>query len=66
MNSFTSKEYIFNLNDLKESEIKNILSLLTLNRIKFELENKILKVEALPLMALRSLKIKKILLSRKV
>lgn len=66
MNSFIGKDYIFDLNGLKESEIKNILSVLTFSRINFELENKTLKAEGLPIMALRSLKIKKLLFSRKI
>ncbi len=66
MNSFIAKDYIFDLNGLKESEIKNILSLLTFSRINFELENKTLKAEGLPIMTLRSLKIKRLLFSRKI
>lgn len=66
MNSFIGKDYIFDLNGLKESEIKNILSVLTFSRINFELENKTLKAEGLPIMALRSLKIRKLLFSRKI
>ena len=66
MNSFIGKDYIFDLNGLKESEIKNILSVLTFSRINVELENKTLKAEGLPIMALRSLKIRKLLFSRKI
>ena len=66
MNSFIGKDYIFDLNGLKESEIKNILSVLNFSRLNFELENKTLKAEGLPIMALRSLKIKKLLFSRKI
>lgn len=66
MNSFIGKDYIFDLNGLKESEIKNILSVLTFSRINFELKNKTLKAEGLPIMALRSLKIRKLLFSRKI
>lgn len=66
MISFTGKDYIFDLNGLKESEIEEILSILTFSRIKFEFENKILKAEGLHIMSLGSPKIKKLLLSIKI
>lgn len=66
MISFTTKVYSFDLNGLKETEIEEVLSILTFSGIKFEFKNKILKAEGLPIMALRSLRIKRLLLSIKI